>query len=416
MGYVTVDAPTGDELSHCVQCGLCLPHCPTFRLTGKESASPRGRLAAMRGVLEGTTVIDELFDEAMSFCLGCRACEAVCPGLVPYGRLIEGARAELVQQRPNMARRARRFGLGRLLPARPLVRLGTLGVAVAQRLRLGRIMPGVLRRGLSGVRRLEFRRRSWLGRTAEPEGLARGTAMVLAGCIMDEWFGPVHDATVALLQRAGYRVEVPVAQTCCGALAAHDGHADVARRLAAQNVAAFSSADVIVSDAAGCTAHLKEYGHLAPGGAEFSARVRDATEIVASLIAEGALPTLEPSGIRVAVQDPCHLRHAQRILAEPRAILRAAGLEPVEIDPDGLCCGAAGIYTILRPAASAELGRLKATQVEAVGVTAVASANPGCEMQLRANLSAETRVAHPIEWYLERLTAWEADRYASQAP
>jgi glycolate oxidase iron-sulfur subunit len=237
--------------------------------------------------------------------------------------------------------------------------------------------------------------------------------MVLSGCVMDGWFGPVHDATVGLLREAGYRVEIPAAQTCCGALAAHDGHADVARRLAALNVAAFATADVIVADAAGCSAHLKEYEHLTAGGAQFSERVKDVTEVVAALIADGSLPTFEPSGRRVAVQDPCHLRHAQRIIGEPRSILRAAGLDPVEIDPDGLCCGAAGIYTVLRPAASAELGRMKAAQIEAVGVAAVSSANPGCEMQLRANLDSSTRVAHPVEWYFERLIAADPDRYAS---
>lgn len=414
-GYQTIDAPTGAELSACVQCGLCLPYCPTFRLTGKESASPRGRLSAMRAVLEGHTEIDAAFDEAISFCLGCRACEAVCPGLVPYGRLLEGARTELVTARPTTFRRVRRFGLARLLPSRPLVRVGTGFVALAQRLRLDRV-GGMAGRALAGLRRLDFSRPSWIGRSAEPEGQPRGTAMMLAGCIMDGWFGPVHDATVELLRRAGYRVEVPEAQTCCGALAAHDGHADTARRLAAQNIAAFASADVIVADAAGCSAHLKEYAHLATGGAEMSAKVRDVTELVAELIADGSLPTLEPTGEKVAIQDPCHLRHAQRIVAEPRAVLRAAGIEPVEIDPDGLCCGAAGIYSVLRPTASAELGVMKAAQVEATGVAAVASANPGCEMQLRAYLDRDARVAHPIEWYLERLLASEVGRYAASTP
>lgn len=415
MGYRTVDAPTGSELSACVQCGLCLPYCPTFRLTGKESASPRGRLSAMRAVLEGHAEIDAAFDEAISFCLGCRACEAVCPGLVPYGRLLEGARTEIVAARPTTFRRVRQFGLGRMLPSRPLVRLGTGLVAFAQRIRVDRL-GGMAGRALAGLRRLDLTRKSWIGRSADPEGQPRGTAMMLAGCIMDGWFGPVHDATVELLRRAGYRVEVPEAQTCCGALAAHDGHADTARRLAAQNVAAFASADVVVADAAGCSAHLKEYAHLAAGGAEFSNKVRDVTELVAELIADGSLPTLEPTGERVAVQDPCHLRHAQRIVAQPRAILRAAGIEPVEIDPDGLCCGAAGIYSVLRPTASAELGVLKAAQVEASGVAAVASANPGCEMQLRAYLDRNARVAHPIEWYLERLLASEAGRYAASTP
>lgn len=412
MGYKTIDAPTGGELSACVQCGLCLPHCPTFRLTGKESASPRGRLSAMRAVLEGDAEVDAAFDEAISFCLGCRACEAVCPGLVPYGRLLEGARAELVAQRPSTFRRVRGFGLGRVLPSHFLVRVGTIFMAIGQRLQLQRL-GGMVGRALGGLRRLDLGRKPWLGRTTEPHSEPRGTAMLLAGCVMDDWFGPVHDATVALLTRAGYRVEVPEAQTCCGALAAHDGHADTARRLAAQNIPAFASADIIVSDSAGCTAHLKEYGHLATGGSEFSKKVRDVTEVVAGLIADGSLPTLEPTGERVAIQDPCHLRHAQRIFAQPRAILAAAGLEAVEIDPDGLCCGAAGIYSFLRPSASTELGEMKAAQVEAAGVAAVASANPGCEMQLRAHLPAGTRVAHPIEWYLERLTAAEAGRYAA---
>lgn len=413
MGYVTVDAPTAIELAACVQCGLCLTHCPTFRLTGKESASPRGRLAAMRAVLEGDAEVDSAFDEAISFCLGCRACEPVCPGLVQYGRVLEGSRAELVAQRPTPGRRARRLALGRLLPNRPLIRLGTGAMAAAQRLHLLRWLPQALARGLVGLRRLEPFRSSWVGRSAQPEGEPRGTVMLLAGCVMDGWFGPVHDASVALLQRAGFRVEVPVGQTCCGALAAHDGHADVARRLAAQNVAAFASADLIVADAGGCSAHLKGYGHLVAGGEAFSGRVKDITELVAESIAEGVLPTLAPTGEQIAVQDPCHLRHAQRITTQPRDILRAAGLTPVEIDPDGLCCGAAGIYTVLRPAASAELGRMKASQIEAAGVTAVASANPGCEMQLRANLDPATRVAHPVEWYFERLTASDSARYAS---
>jgi glycolate oxidase iron-sulfur subunit len=414
MGYVTVDAPTRGELTACVQCGLCLPHCPTFRLTGKESASPRGRLAAMRAVLEGTAEIDEAFDEAISFCLGCRACEAVCPGLVPYGRVLEGTRAELVVQRPGAGRRLRRFALGRLLPRRGFVGGVTVLMAVAQRLRLTRILPPVAGRALAGMRRLHPSRTRWIGRTVIPPAERRGTAMLLSGCVMDDWFGEVHDAVVNLLQLAGFEVEVPAGQTCCGALAAHDGHAEAARRLASQNVAAFATADVIVADAAGCSAHLKEYGHLATGGAGFSARAVDATEIVAQLIADGSLPMLPPNGERIAVQDPCHLRHAQRVVAEPRAILRAAGFDPVEIDPDGLCCGAAGIYTVLRPGASAELGRLKATQVQATGVARVASANPGCEMQLRAYLDRDIAVRHPVEWYHQRLMATRPDRYPAQ--
>lgn len=402
MGYVTPDAPTPEDLSQCVHCGLCLPYCPTYRLTNLESASPRGRIAAMNAVQAGITTVDEAFDEAISFCLGCRACEAACPSLVPYGRLFESARTELVAQRPSVSRRARKLLLGRALGWRRGVSLGTKAAAVAQRLRLASMLPAPARRGLAGLRPLSGRT-SWVGRTVEPTAAPRGTVALLSGCVMDAWFGPVHDATVGLLQRAGYRVVVPESQTCCGALAAHDGHADDARRMAARNVDAFEGVDLIVSDSAGCTAHLKEYGHWDHRADEYTSKVKDATELIASLIADGTLPTLPGLDERIAIQDPCHLRHAQRITAQPRQIVAAAGYSVVEIDPDGICCGAAGVYSVLRPATSAELGVRKAAQVTATACRIVASANPGCEMQLRAHLDSGHRVAHPVELYWERL-------------
>lgn len=395
-GFVTPEAPTRAELSACVACGLCLPHCPTFRLTGRESASPRGRLAVMGAVLDGVLPLDADADEVFSFCLQCRACEAVCPGLVPFGRAMEGARAELTVQRPTPARRFRRLILGRVLPSRAAMRLVTAGARVLQA--LGGPVPARLRRGFLGLRPLRVRR-GLAGESFAPRkrGAPRGTVGLLAGCVMDPWFPGVHEATVDLLTRAGFRVVVPAAQTCCGALAAHDGHAGEARRLAAANAAAFAGCDLLVSDAAGCTAHLKDHGDGLPP-------VRDVTELVAELIAGGVLPRIGPGRGPVAVQDPCHLRHAQRIVDAPRAILRAGGFEPVEIDPDGLCCGAAGIYSLLEPEASAELGTRKAAQVVASGASIVASANPGCEIQLRGYLGSGFRIAHPVELYREALT------------
>lgn len=406
-GFVTPDAPTHAELSACVECGLCLPHCPTFRLTGKESASPRGRLAAMSAVLEGTAAVDDMFDQVISFCLGCRACEAVCPGLVPYGRALEGARAELVQQRPDTSRKVRRRLLGSALPSRGIVKAASLGIGVTQGLRLRRVLPGFARRAMAGMRPLASQGRSWVGRTVDPAGEARGTVALLSGCVMDAWFRPVHDATVDLLRRAGYRVEVPVAQTCCGALAAHDGAADEARSLAERNANVFSGYDLIVSDSAGCTAHLKEYGHWAgDAGHAIGPKVVDVTELVASLVDEGRLPRVDVDLGPVAVQDPCHLRHAQRIVRQPRLILEAAGYRPVEIDVDGLCCGAAGIYSVLQPEASESLGRMKADQIRASTSTIVSSANPGCEMQLRAYLGTGYRIAHPVELYADALARY----------
>ncbi len=391
-GWVTPHAPTRAELDACVQCGLCLPYCPTFRLTGDETASPRGRLTAMAAVQDGVAPVDATFEEMMGFCLQCRACEAVCPSLVPFGRAMEGARAEVAAQRPSPGRRARHAALG-LLGSRRLVKLATLGAAVGQRVRASRWLPSGLARGVAGLRRLPLRQATALGGEWPALGEEVATAALLAGCVMDPWFLDVHVATIGVLRRAGYRVVVPRGQTCCGALAAHDGAAEVAERLAAQNAAAFAGYDLVVTNSAGCGAHLEDLGMGAS----------DVAEVVAAAIADGRLPTLPPSGDAVAIQDPCHLRHAQRIADEPRAILRAAGYEVLETDPAGLCCGAAGFYSLLRPVTAAELGERKAAQVRATGATVVASANPGCEMQLRSFLGAGYRIAHPVELYAEAL-------------
>ncbi len=308
---------------------------------------------------------------------------------------MEGTRIEIAAQRPSRARKLRHRLLGIVLPNRFTLRIVTAVAALAQRLRVDRLKPG---RRLTGLRRLPLMPSTITGTTRSGEG-SRGTAAVLAGCVMDVWFADVHEATIDLLRRGGYDVVVGRAQTCCGALAAHDGDAAGARRLAAANIAALADADVIVVDAAGCGAHMKEYGHWGEGGEAIALRVRDVTEIVADLIADGSLPTLSDSRGPVAVQDPCHLRHAQRITEEPRAILRAAGHTVTEIDPKGYCCGAAGLYTILEAEAANALGSQKAEQVRVTGVTTVASANPGCEIQLRTHLGAGYDIRHPVELY-----------------
>src|SRR5690606_27193205 len=309
MAWVTDVHPTRAELSACVQCGLCLPHCPTYRLTGLDTASPRGRLMAMSAVASGELEVDDSFDDIMGFCLQCRACEAVCPSLVPFGRAMEGARAEVAAQHPTVERRFRHLVVGRLLAQRRLMRMATWGIRLIQRFHLGRWLPGRLRTPLAGMRPL--RPSSPLTGVITGTG-ERGTAALLAGCVMDPWFHPVQRATVELLERAGYRVVVPENQTCCGALAAHDGDAADARRLAERNVAAFAGVDLVVATAAGCSAHLAGYEHWAEDGEELSKRSRDVTMVIADLIDQGALPQLDIDRGQVAVQDPCHLRHAQR--------------------------------------------------------------------------------------------------------
>jgi glycolate oxidase iron-sulfur subunit len=399
------DLPTPDT---CVQCGLCLPYCPTFRLTGNESYSPRGRLAAMSAVIHGDAPVDAEYDDALSSCLGCRACEAVCPGLVPYGAAYEVAIADLADRRPTQARKVRRWVLGRGIASTTRVMLATRIAAVAQRLHIAKILPGLARRGLTGLRRLEPGRAPWKGRVARPVGEPKGSVALLSGCVMDAWFGPVHDATVGVLVRAGYEVVAPESQTCCGALAAHDGHRAEAQALAARNVDAFADFDIVVSNSAGCTAHLKEYDHWTQTHGSLNPAVVDATEFIAQLIADGSLPRFDSArrpGPDVAMQDPCHLRHAQRITSAPRTLVAAAGCAPVEIDNRGLCCGAAGVYSVLQPSMSEDLGLQKADQVHASGARVVASANPGCEMQLRTYVDRGIRIVHPVELYWERLSA-----------
>lgn len=403
MGWVTTEHPTTDELNACVQCGLCLPACPTFRLTGRETASPRGRLQAMKAVHRGVLEVDGPFQGIIDFCLGCRACEPVCPGMVPYGRALEGTRAEIVAQRPSRAHRLRAFLLGPMLGSRRSLRAGSAMLRVAQRTGATSLAPARYRRLSSGLRRLRRLPPPTLGH-AGGSGVS-GRVALLAGCIQDEWFRPVNHAAVELLEMAGFRVEVPAGQTCCGALAAHDGKAGEARALAARNLPVLSGYDQVVVTSAGCSAHVREYGHWADDGERVGDRALDVTVAVARAIEAGLLPTLDSKSGRIAIQDPCHLRHAQRVTAEPRLVLEAAGYEVVEIDPAGMCCGAAGLYTVLQPEASQELGNRKADQIRSSGVNRVASANPGCEMQIRSALGPGYEIAHPIEWYASAVRA-----------
>lgn len=409
MPWVTDHHPTTDELDACVQCGLCLPVCPTFRLTGRETASPRGRLHAMSAVHAGVIEVDEAFAGLLDFCLGCRACEPICPGLVPYGRTLEGARAEIVAQVPGRARQ-NVWMLGTALGSRPLMRLGGWALAVAQSLGLTRLAPSRFGRVTRGLRRLGGRGPSTVGHVGGPGEV--GTVGLLAGCVQDEWFRPVNRIAVDLLERAGYRVAVPERQTCCGALAAHDGRPEAAEAYQARNRDAFGGFDMVMATAAGCSAHLADYTWAGD-----RPETVDVTVAVARAIEDGRLPKLAGERGRVAIQDPCHLRHGQQVIDEPRSILVAAGYEVVETDPLALCCGAAGMYTVHQPQASTRLGAQKADQVRATGATRVASANPGCEMQLRSHLETEFDIRHPIEWYhsvldggndlLDSLSRWE---------
>jgi glycolate oxidase iron-sulfur subunit len=352
----------------------------------------------MNAVDGGVVDVDAAFEEIIDSCLGCRACEPVCPGMVPYARALEGTRAEIVAQRPSLSHRLRATLLGSVIGSRQTLRFGTALLSLAQGLKLMRLSPRRFKRLSSGLRDLDQRPRASVGYRGK--GGSLGRVALLAGCIQDEWFRPVNEAAIQLLELAGYEVHVPEAQTCCGALAAHDGKALAARSLATKNEKAFAGFDLVVATSAGCSAHLAEYEHWVDSSDSLASRSKDVVVVIAEAIEKGLLPAVTSTGAKIAIQDPCHLRHAQRIVAEPRAILEVAGYDVVEIDPNGMCCGAAGLYTVLQPAASARLGNQKADQVRSTGMTRVASANPGCEMQMRSALGDDYEIAHPIEWYL----------------
>lgn len=400
-GWEPGDAPADEDLARCVACGLCLPHCPTYRLTGEESASPRGRIAAMRAIAEGRAGVDPTFASFVDACLACRACEDVCPSHVPYGRLVERARAQAESLRTGRERRWRRLGLGTVLTRPWLTSL------VARLQPLGRPFLSARTRALLPARD----RAGSLPRVAEPEGEPRGTVALLTGCVQDRWYRSANQAAVRVLTRNGWRVVVPRGQGCCGSLHAHHGRLDLARELAQRTRRTFSGVEAVVSTSAGCSAHLAELGDLVPTqeSLAFAGRTRD---LLAFLHEHGIeAPSVNPGIERVAYHDACHALRALRLREEPRALLaRIPGLEVVDLPDGGTCCGAAGLYAVTQPQVADALMRAKAEAIVATGATVVASANPGCTMQIAAGLralGAEVEVVHPVE-ILDRAYAAES--------
>lgn len=407
------EAPALADLAKCVHCGLCVNACPTFTVTGLETESPRGRIAFARAIAEGEASLTPAVQGHWELCLQCRACEAVCPSGVPYGRIMEHARAQLDARPPRgrFQRRLRRFLLRRVI-ARPRV----LAVLIAPaRWYAGSLVRRAWRRlPVSRVGRfgsLESQlprnpgRRFPAGAPLPDVPGATQSAILFTGCVMGELFGNVHRATARVLARAGVQAVAAASQGCCGALHAHDGDLEFARRLARRNIDGLEddAGTPIVVNSAGCGAAMKEYGDLLSGdplyaerARRFAVRVRDATEFAASFD-----PAPARFAGRVSYQDPCHLAHAQRIREAPRALLGGInGCELVETEGADMCCGAAGIYSLVQPAMSATLRARKADQFRKHRPDAVVTANPGCQMQYEAAVreaGIDARVLHVIE-------------------
>lgn len=404
-GFRGPDVPSLDVIRSCVHCGLCLPSCPTYRMTGRERSSPRGRIWLMKSVSEGSLdLLDPVFEEEMSLCLNCRACEAVCPSGVKYGEILEASRAQIETRRPAdpRARLIRGFAFNVIFSDIRRFRALSRALRLYQRSGLRSL---VQRSGILRLLKLEDAEQMMPelsdqfvvgnGTTIPAQGEWRGRVALFVGCVMGTAYAGVHRSTARVLSRNGFDVSIISGQQCCGALHVHAGEPAGGRRLARKNIDAFENPyiDAIIINAAGCGAALKEYGHLlkddpayAARAAAFSEKVKDAIEFLAD---QGLSAPPGPLPMTVTYQEPCHLAHAQRVTKQPRTLLGAIPeLKLIEMPESSLCCGSAGIYNLLQPdMASSLLGR-KLDNALTTGATAIVSANPGCMLQLSAGLKA----------------------------
>jgi glycolate oxidase iron-sulfur subunit len=409
--------PIYEDYARCVHCGLCLNHCPTYRLWQLEADSPRGRIRQMILVREGELPLSSGFVEHIDKCLDCRSCETVCPSGVEYGRLVEHARVRIENEykRPLLTQAVRELVFNKLLPFPGRIASAAKLLRIYQRSGLQAFArgSGILRLvGLADREKLlpriddEFFFDK-LGKTFPAVGERRARVAFFAGCIANVTFSGLNEATIRVLTANGCEVVVPDGQLCCGALAAHAGVRETARKLARKNIAAFGvrEFDAIITNAAGCGSTLKEYEHLfSPDEPEyekavaFQEKVLDVTEFVAEL---GLVTKLKPVAARVTYQDSCHLLHGQKVREAPRELLRAIpGVKFVELPYSDICCGSAGVYNVTQTEASLELLAEKMSYAKSTGAQIIATANPGCLLQMRAGSelhNAGQEVLHVIE-------------------
>jgi glycolate oxidase iron-sulfur subunit len=423
-GFHGSDRPQDADYLHCIHCGLCLNHCPTYRLWGLEADSPRGRIRQIVLVDEGRLPLGESFVRHIDQCLDCRACETACPAGVEYGKLVEAARAQIEQnyRRPLSSRIARSVVYRHLLPYPRRI------AAVAKLARLYQnsgLRTAARRSGLLRLLGLDERDKLMptvdkkfffphLGQTFPALSKRRARVALFAGCISQVSFVGLHEATIRVLTANGCEVVVPQGQLCCGALAGHAGVRDIARKLARVNVDVFLSGDfdAVITNAAGCGSTLKEYDQLFSAGDpahekahEFRGKMRDVTEFLDAL---GVTAPLQELRMCVTYQDSCHLAHGQKIREAPRRLIRAIpGIELVEMRWSDNCCGSAGVYNVTQTHTSLELLADKIGCAADTGAPTIVTSNPGCMLQLRAGSEIHKtgqQVLHVVELLDRALT------------
>ncbi|MGV2829254.1 (Fe-S)-binding protein [Myxosarcina sp. GI1(2024)] len=413
--------PQPELIDTCVHCGFCLATCPSYRVIGKEMDSPRGRIYLMDAINRGEAIIDDTTTSHFDSCLGCLACVTTCPSGVEYGKLIAATRPQIERNQsrslPDRLVRALIFNLfpypNRLRPLLvPLWLYQKLGLS--QLIRQTKLLQKAAPR-LVAMEAILPEISNPLVTNNLPEvitahGKTRYRVGVILGCVQRLFFSHVNEATVRVLTANGCEVVIPKNQGCCAALPAHQGQEAQAQTLAKQMVDRFADTgvDAIIINAAGCGHTLKEYGHILADdleyqakAREFSAKVRDVQEFLAEIKMTAELSPLTSNELEVVYQDACHLLHGQKISLQPRQLLRQIPnlrlKEPIDAS---LCCGSAGVYNMLQPEVADELGKQKVANLANTGAKLIASANPGCALQIKKHLAArkiDLPLLHPIE-------------------
>ena len=417
-GFLGPDSPAEDDLYRCVHCGLCLSSCPTYLELGVETESPRGRIALMKAVNEGRLGISSRVVSHWEMCLQCRACEAVCPSGVPYGRMMEYTRSQVLDQgkQGDRLKLVSRLFLRGALPYPVRLRLGAHIIRIYQRSGVQKLLRalGVLKLLPGQLGQLEAQLpvmgKTFFGPAHQvfaAQGEKKMTVGLLSGCVMPLMQGETMRATVRVLNRNGCDVVVPVGQGCCGALNLHSGDLANTRAMARRNIDIFLAAGVdrIVTSSAGCGSNMKEYDELLKNDADYAEKARQfskLTEDITEFLVN--LPLLPPKGRidrKITYQDPCHLVHAQRIAEAPRTIINAIpGVELLELEGSTICCGSAGIYSAVQQELAGRILEHKLDHLEETGAQQVVTANPGCMAQLEGGVrkrGLSIDVAHVVD-------------------
>lgn len=413
--------PKQSLIDACVHCGFCLPTCPSYRVIGKENDSPRGRIYLMDAINKGEVPLSPAAVQHFDTCLGCLACTTACPSGVQYDQLISSVRPQIQRNHPRSIKQtAVRQLIFSLFPYPDRIRLLLTPLALYQKLGIAKLVQktGLLKRISPNLAAMESLLPPVTTRCFAdnlPEEIPSTTTKryrvgMILGCVQRVFFSNVNEATARVLAANGCEIVIPRSQGCCSALPEHQGETAQAQALARQMIDSFEETGVeyVIINAAGCGHTLKEYSHILaddPAYAErakvFAAKVRDVQEFLAEVGLTAQLHPLQDDPLVTVYQDACHLLHGQKISRQPRQILQQIpGLTLREPLDAALCCGSAGVYNMLQPEIAQELGQMKATNLVKTGATLIASANPGCALQIKQSLEKQGEkvlLKHPME-------------------